>query len=101
MSARSLSTDLRPGRRDILPLPLPPRGLSRVEAARYVGISPTLFDQMVGDCRMPKPKRINARKVWDRLELDESFVMLPSEGEADSNSALDRILGLGNENQAA
>jgi hypothetical protein len=36
-----------------------PRGLSRIEAARYVGVSPSLFDQMVKDGRMPGPKRIN------------------------------------------
>ena len=27
---------------------------------------------------MPSPKRINARVVWDRLELDEAFAALPS-----------------------
>jgi hypothetical protein len=25
---------------------------------------------------MPKPKRINARTVWDRRKLDEAFDML-------------------------
>lgn len=60
-----------------------PRGLSRVEAATYVGISPTLFDQMVSDKRMPSPKRINTRKVWDRLKLDAAFAALPDDGEDD------------------
>jgi len=36
--------------------PIPRRGLSRVESAIYVGVSPTLFDQMVKDGRMPAPK---------------------------------------------
>jgi hypothetical protein len=31
---------------------------------------------MVDDGRMPKPKRINTRVVWDRLELDEGFAGL-------------------------
>jgi predicted DNA-binding transcriptional regulator AlpA len=48
-------------RLDVLSTSLPPRGLSRVQAAAYVGISPTLFDEMVADGRMPKPVRINAR----------------------------------------
>ena len=52
---------------------LAPRGLSRFEAAAYIGISPTLFDEMVADGRMPKPKRINARTVWDRYQLDSAF----------------------------
>ena len=61
----------------ILPQSLPPRGLSR-QAATYVGISPSLFDTLVKDGRMPAPKRINSRTVWDRLELDDAFTALPS-----------------------
>ncbi|WP_083354989.1 helix-turn-helix transcriptional regulator [Mesorhizobium sp. ORS 3428] len=55
----------------------PPRGLSREEAARYVGVGSTLFDEMVADGRMPKPKRINSRAVWDRVALDIAFTSLP------------------------
>jgi hypothetical protein len=69
-------------RADVLPLSCPPRGLSRVEAAAYVGVSPSLFDKMVDDGRMPKPKQANARRLWDRLRLDEAFASLPDEGEA-------------------
>ena len=69
--------DHRPG--DVLPLALPPRGLSRVESAAYIGVSPSLFDMMVNDRRMPKPKRINARVVWDRIRLDAAFAALPDE----------------------
>ena len=54
-------------------LPLQPRGLSRVQAAAYIGVSPSLFDELVRDGRMPKAKRINARVIWDRLRLDEAF----------------------------
>ena len=64
-------------RRDVLPISCPPRGLSRGEAAAYIGVSPSLFDQMVKDHRMPCPKRINSRTVWDRLALDEAFAALP------------------------
>jgi predicted DNA-binding transcriptional regulator AlpA len=55
----------------------PPRGLSREEAARWVGVSPSLFDQMVKDGRMPGPKVINSRVVWDRYQLDPAFEALP------------------------
>ena len=72
-----------PRRDDVLPPSLPPRGLSRVQAAAYVGISPTLFDQMVADGRMPKPVRINARTVWDRVKLDEAFAALSDEDRDD------------------
>ena len=58
--------------------PIDPRGLSREAAASYIGIGTTLFDAMVNDGRMPKPKLINSRKVWDRRELDIAFDRLPN-----------------------
>lgn len=63
-----------------LPASLPPRGLSRAEAAAYVGVSPGLFDAMVADGRMPQPKRVNARSIWDRLTVDLAFAALPDDG---------------------
>jgi hypothetical protein len=53
------------------------RGLSRVEAAIYVGISPSKFDQLIAGGRMPGPRRIDSRKVWDVRELDLFFDELP------------------------
>lgn len=53
--------------------------MSREEAARYIGVGPTKFDEMVADGRMPKPKRIDARVVWDRLRVDAAFSGLPDE----------------------
>lgn len=58
------------------PLLYPPRGMSREEAARYIGVGQTLFDEMVSDGRMPKGKRINSRVVWDRVQLDAAFTDL-------------------------
>jgi predicted DNA-binding transcriptional regulator AlpA len=60
----------------------PPRGMSRTQAAAYVGVSPSLFDEMVKDGRMPGPKQINARVVWDRFALDAAFEALPDKAEA-------------------
>jgi predicted DNA-binding transcriptional regulator AlpA len=56
-----------------LPLSLAPRGLSRVQAAEYIGVGVTKFDEMVDDGRMPKPKRIDGRVIWDRIKLDAAF----------------------------
>jgi len=58
-----------------------PRGLSREQAAAYVGISAVLFDTMVKAGTMPKARRINSRAVWDRSELDDYFTRLPHDGE--------------------
>ena len=47
----------------------PPRGLSREEAARYVGVGTTTFDGLVQDGRMPKPFRIGSLLPHTRLML--------------------------------
>lgn len=57
--------------------PIPRRGLSRVEAAIYLGISPSKFDAMRTDGRVGPPKVIDARKVYDIRMLDEVFDALP------------------------
>jgi hypothetical protein len=56
-------------------------GLSRAEAAEYIGVGVTLFDQMVADGRLPKPKLANSRKLWHRERLAEAFAELPEEGQ--------------------
>lgn len=61
-------------------LSYPPRGLSREESARYVGVGTSKFDEMVKDGRMPKPKRVDGRTVWDRVALDVAFSDLPDDG---------------------
>lgn len=55
----------------------PRRGVSRVEAAQYIGVSPTKFDELVQDRQMPGPKRIGSRRVWDLHALDRAFDELP------------------------
>src|SRR5262245_10304073 len=55
------------------------RGLSRDEAARYVGVGPTKFDEMVSQHLLPGPKRIGRRTVWDRVALDIAFSALPGD----------------------
>lgn len=62
--------------RHALPPSLPPRGLCREAAAAYVGVSPSKFDDMVKDGRMPPPVRVDARTIWDRRRLDKAFEAL-------------------------
>ncbi|HEY8596654.1 MAG TPA: XRE family transcriptional regulator [Devosiaceae bacterium] len=61
--------------------PGPVRGLNRAQAAHYVGVSPSKFDEMVADGLMPRPRVVGARKIWDLRELDLSFDDLPREDE--------------------
>lgn len=68
----------------------PRRGLNREEAAIYVGIGVTKFDEMVDDGRMPCARIIDGRKVWDIRRLDMAFDSLPQAKEAETNSWADR-----------
>ena len=53
----------------------------------YIGISASKFDELVRDGRMPGPKRIDGRKLWDVLALDLAFSSLPDDnGQAKRNS---------------
>lgn len=72
-----LEAPYQPGRID--PYAYPPRGLSREQAARWVGLGTSKFDELVKTGRMPKPKRIDGRVVWDRIALDAAFSDLPDD----------------------
>lgn len=48
-------------------------------------MSPSLFDELVRDERMPKPIRINSRVLWDRVQLDEAFATLSDREEGGKN----------------
>ena len=76
-------------RANVLPLSLAPRGLNKPRSAKYIGVGETKFGEMVRDRRMPQPKRIDGRMVWDRLELDEAFGALPSD---DDHNPWDEVL---------
>ncbi len=52
------------------PLTLQPRLVGREAAAAFIGLSVRKFDELVADGRMPKPKRIDARVLWDVRALD-------------------------------
>jgi len=45
----------------------------------YLGISASKFDELVRDGRMPSPKRIDGRRIWDVHQLDLAFDALPVE----------------------
>lgn len=54
-------------------LPFWPRYLSREESARYVGVSPDVFDGEVDAGHWPQARRRGGkggRLTWDRLSLD-------------------------------
>jgi hypothetical protein len=70
------------------------REVSRAWRRLRTSVSPSLFDQMVGDGRMPNPKTVNARVIWDRFKLDEAFTALPDRDGEEPGNPWDRAMGL-------
>jgi hypothetical protein len=81
----SLAKSLSPS----LNRPVPRRGLSRTEAAMYLGISPSKFDELVADGRVSRPRLIDTRKVWDVFELDLAFEELPRDDDRPAGNSWD------------
>jgi len=74
-------------RADILTLKrISARGLRRDEAAAYIGIGSSKFDEMVDDERMPRPRVIDRVRVWDKNELDFAFSNLPHDDEEEKGA---------------
>jgi predicted DNA-binding transcriptional regulator AlpA len=55
----------------------PRRGMRRIDAAAFVGVSPTKFDDWVERGLMPKPKTIDGVVLWDLERLDRAWDELP------------------------
>jgi hypothetical protein len=70
-----------------------PRGLCREEAAYYIGVGPTKFDELVAGGRMPPSKRIDGRVVWDRVQIDMAFSELGETRDNAIDAALRRAGG--------
>lgn len=68
-----------------------PLGLKREDAATFIGVGTTKFDEMVLDGRMPLPRCIDSRRVWDRNELEAAFDELPRQESANSNNPWDTL----------
>lgn len=66
----------------LLPPSLAPLGLSRSQAAAFVGVGEALFDRLVEEGRMPQPRMPSGKRlVWDLEELVAAFRQLPHRGE--------------------
>ena len=61
----------------LLPDSLPPIGVNREQAAALVGISSTLFDQLVREQLMPDARVLKGRLVWDVAEITGAFRAIP------------------------
>jgi len=73
LTGNNVEIDNSNGCQTVFSYPLLKRGLNRKEAAGYVGVSPSLFDELVNDGRMPTPFRINSRVLWDIRLIEQAF----------------------------
>ena len=55
----------------------------------YIGVSASKFDELVRDGRMPGPKRIDGRKLWDVHALDLAFDSLPDDNDQGHRNSFD------------
>jgi predicted DNA-binding transcriptional regulator AlpA len=72
-----------------------PRGLRRDDAAAYLSLGTTKFDEWVARGLLPKPKKKDGVVVWDRLALDRAFTDLPETGANRIDEALAGRAGSG------
>lgn len=63
---------------------VPRRLMSRDEAAKYAGISATLFSELVDEGLMPRPIKIRRRVLWDIRRLDAAIDALSDQSDRDS-----------------
>jgi hypothetical protein len=73
-------------RTEVMPLLPVVFGLGEIEAAAAIGISATKFRALVNEKRMPSPRRVDGRNIWDVDELRAAFKSLPH---ADENEKAD------------
>src|SRR5215217_6350509 len=65
---------------DHLPPGIVPFAVSRNQAAALVGVSSAFFDRLVNDGRMPQPRQVDGRVLWDSEEARAAWRALPRRG---------------------
>lgn len=76
--------------RDILS-PTPRIAFGRDEASASLGISRNLFNAMVDDGRMPRPRVVNGRRLWFVDEVRAAFAAIPRDGDEASSNPWDEL----------
>lgn len=61
----------------------------RDEAAAALGVSPSKFDELVKDGRMPQPKRVDGCVLWGVHALMAAWDALPDAMEVDTGNPWD------------
>jgi hypothetical protein len=64
-------------RRELMARSQPRKGLNRIQAAVFIGVSVEVFDGLVQAGIMPQPKIVAGAELWDIDALDLFFTALP------------------------
>lgn len=70
------------GNFDHLPPGVYPFAVPLDAAAALVGVSSNYFGQLVEEGRMPQPREIGRRVLWDTEEVKAAWRAIPKRGEA-------------------
>ena len=62
-----------------------PLGLTASRAAAYIGVSETKFREKVLAGEIPRPRKIDSCRVWDRREIENYFENLPRDGDDETD----------------
>ena len=66
-----------------------PFAVGREAAAALISISPSFFDKLVGDGRMPQPRDLDTRVLWDPEEVKAAWRAIPKRGQAARRNTFD------------
>jgi predicted DNA-binding transcriptional regulator AlpA len=76
---------------DYLPPGVIPFAVSREAAAALIGVSAGFFDRLVKDGRMPPPRDIDGRVLWDSDEVRSAWRAVPRRGQAVARNPWDEV----------
>jgi hypothetical protein len=74
---------------DHLPPGIVPYAVGKQAAAALISISAGFFDKLVGDGRMPEPRELDGRVLWDSEEVKAAWRAIPKRGQAARRNSFD------------
>lgn len=75
--------------KDTTGLAYPPRLMDRSTASKYLSIGITMFDELVMEGVIPKPKKLRSKFLWDRIDLEGVANDLAEDGRTVTQTMLD------------
>jgi predicted DNA-binding transcriptional regulator AlpA len=66
---------------DHLPPGVIPLAVSRETAAQLLGISAGTFDKLVKTGKLPEPREVESRILWDSKEIEAAWRAMPRRGQ--------------------